>query len=356
MALISTSPFDKKHRQEEGLPCLYFDGKTSRPYQVVLNIGMRTCTVKGDGINRGEPVTDISVSEPFAGTSRLVKFSDGAYCEVADTAEFRERLGAAGYRAPVSSWIQDSWGKILVAFILLLVLAAAGYRWGVPLAAEIIAYRVPQPVLSYITRNSIDSLDGRWLFPSELSSKKQKKILAAFKRVKLKDKNGMTINVVFRKSDILGANAFALPDGTILFLDRLVEIAKDNDELIAVYAHEAGHVVYRHSLRQVIQNSAVAALAAVYIGDVSSVVGALTGWILESGYSRDFERAADRYAVRTLTDNRLSPLLFAKILKKLDADHNRHAPAGKTQKFADYVSTHPSTEERVKELTGFMEK
>ncbi len=356
MPLILTSRSDEGYKPGEGFPCLYFDGKTSTRYNVKLYLYILTCFVEGDGISREEPVAGISVSEPFAGTSRLIKFKDGAYCEIEDSASLRKKLSAAGYRESFSSWIQGSLRTISIAFIMLLILLAAGYRWGLPFAAEIIAYRVPQPVLSYITSSSIDSLDGKWIFPSGFSSKKQESIISDLKRIKLPEQKEMTVKVIFRKSDILGANAFALPDGTILILDHLVEIAKSNDELIAVYSHEAGHVAYRHSLRQVIHNSAIAAFIAVYIGDVSTIAGALTGWILESGYSRDFERIADRYAARVLTENNLSPLLLANILTKIESDFTKRNSSEKNQKFFNYISTHPSTEERVRELEMFIKK
>lgn len=48
----------------------------------------------------------------------------------------------------------------------------------------------------------------------------------------------------------IGANAFALPDGTLVVTDELVELAGDNDdEVLAVLAHELGHIHERHGLR-----------------------------------------------------------------------------------------------------------
>ncbi len=48
----------------------------------------------------------------------------------------------------------------------------------------------------------------------------------------------------------VGANAFALPSGIVVMTDELVELAKTDDELVAVLAHEIGHVRGRHALRQ----------------------------------------------------------------------------------------------------------
>ena len=71
-----------------------------------------------------------------------------------------------------------------------------------------------------------------------------------------------------RRSEVVGANAFALPDGTIVVTDALVHLAENDEELLAVLAHEIGHVVHHHALRSVMQNSAVALLLAFALGVV----------------------------------------------------------------------------------------
>ncbi|MEB3735127.1 M48 family metalloprotease [Halopseudomonas pachastrellae] len=49
-----------------------------------------------------------------------------------------------------------------------------------------------------------------------------------------------TLKVHFRSAPALGANAFALPGGHLVFTDAMVELAQHDDELVAVLAHEAG--------------------------------------------------------------------------------------------------------------------
>ena len=333
--------------------CRYYDGKTSRANQAVMRFREDFCILDFDGGSREIPLAEISVTEPLGGAGRMIRFRDGGYCEAARPGDLRLVLAAVGYREPVTSAIQNSGKRITVLFFLLLGILAAGYFWALPFAAGIIAERIPRPVLSYISGKSVEALDGKWLFPSKLSEKKKRSLIKSFRKVRLPG-GPQPIEVAFRSSELLGANAFALPDGTVLFMDRLVRIAKTRNELIAVYAHEADHVVHRHSIRQIIQNSVVAALVAVYIGDVSSIVGAVSGWILESKYSRDFERMADRYAAETLQLNDISPLTLGRALEAIEADHERLQGKGQEKELTDYISTHPPTGERIGELKAFM--
>ena len=86
----------------------------------------------------------------------------------------------------------------------------------------------------------------------------------------------------------MGANAFALPNGTIVVTDDLVKLAEHDDELVAVLAHEIGHVVSRHALRRVLQDSGVMLLVAGITGDIvsiSSLAAALPTLLIEAKYS-----------------------------------------------------------------------
>jgi Zn-dependent protease with chaperone function len=152
----------------------------------------------------------------------------------------------------------------------------------------------------------------------------------------------------------MGANAFALPDGTIVMLDELVDLTKDDNEIIAVLAHERGHVERRHALRMVLQSSVVGLALAWYVGDVSGLLATAPAIIAQAKYSRDMEREADIYAEQTMLANGLSPCLLGTMLDKLEAAHlakfkEQHpvADADKADAAMDYLSSHPATKERM---------
>jgi len=140
-------------------------------------------------------------------------------------------------------------------------------------------------------------------------------------------------------------------------LDELVELTKDDNEIIAVLAHERGHVERRHAMRMVLQSSVVGLVLAWYVGDVSGLLATAPAIIMQAKYSRDMEREADVYAEQTLQINGLSPCLLASILDKLEAAHlaamkekdkeeQPAAGAGKRNEAMDYLASHPATRER----------
>ena len=64
--------------------------------------------------------------------------------------------------------------------------------------------------------------------------------------------------------------ALALPSGDVFLTDELVTLAHDEDELRGALAHEVGHVVHRHAMRLLLENSASALVLAAILGDAGS--------------------------------------------------------------------------------------
>jgi len=159
------------------------------------------------------------------------------------------------------------------------------------------------------------------------------------------------------------ANAFALPSGEIVITDRLLSLAKSQDEIDAILLHEIGHVLHRHSMRQVIQSSALTVALILVTGDVSAIEEwtiALPGFLLESNYSRDFESEADVYAFERMLKMRKDPNSFGTMLSRIvnddgdetdddknteevDDEEDEESEAGWTK----YLSSHPASEDRI---------
>ena len=135
----------------------------------------------------------------------------------------------------------------------------------------------------------------------------------------------------------------------MVVLDEIVNLSSDDDEILAVLAHEMGHVAERHALRQMLQASVVGLAMTWYVGDISTLLAAAPTTLLETRYSRDFERRADAFGARMLKLNGISPGRLADILEKLEHAHARkgEAPGGSAM---DYLSTHPNTAERIRTL------
>jgi Zn-dependent protease with chaperone function len=223
--------------------------------------------------------------------------------------------------------------------------------YGVPALAEAIANRMPAPAVRRIGEHTLTILDLTVFKRSELSRDRQAAIAQRFEQLHLPPSpDNIRGTLEFRKGGALDANALALPSGVIIVTDDLVKLAADDRQIIAVLAHEAGHLARRHALRQILQDSVVALALTWYVGDTSMILAAAPTALLEAKYSRDFEHDADAYAATVLRDNGLSPNDLADMLERLENAHRPRRPGQPAAR--DYLSTHPLTSERIQFLRG----
>lgn len=334
---------------------LYFDGKTTAAQAVELSLEDQEWVMRGDDLELRHSLAQVKISERLGNTPRLLTFSDGGHCEVTDHAALDQVLAAAGVRRSWVDGMQHSLGWALVASLAIVAVLVASYIYLLPWSAEVIAKRVPDAVLQKMGSSTLETLDKFMLEPSKLDATRQQDLTAAYAKLQPLPDSQMRYHIVFRSSQQMGPNAFALPDGTIVMLDELVELTQDDSEIVAVLAHERGHIEQRHAMRMVLQSSAVGLAMTWYMGDVSTLLATVPTVILQATYSRDMERESDEYAERTLKLNGLSPCLLATALEKLAAAHRSHNEKMPPQNDAkdgamDYLSSHPATAERIQQM------
>lgn len=331
----------------------YYDGRTSRRQPVRLRAVEGGLDLTGSDWSRREPAASIRVSEPLGGAPRTVWFADGSHCEVAQGAALDGLLAALGHReGAVVRW-QRRWDIVAMALVAVVVALAVGYRWGLPWAAAELAPRVPSTIVASLSGRALDLMDRQMLAPSRLPPQRHEAITAGFRRLAAGDPALAGVELLFRHDRRgMGPNAFALPDGRIVLFDSLVELAAGNDEeVLAVLAHELGHVRHRHGLRQLIQSSVVGFVVGAYFGDVSSLLAGLGSILLESRYSREFELEADAHAAGQLPVAGYSAAALATMLEKLERAHRGKEAEGATAG-SDVLSSHPDTTERIRRLRG----
>jgi len=240
----------------------------------------------------------------------------------------------------------------------------AGYHWGLPAASEWLAFQMPDAALARMGSSTLDVLDRIALSPSKLPAARQQQLRDAFALLAAPGGAQTRYTLHFRDGGTIGANAMALPDGTLVVTDQLVALAAHDEEILAVLTHELGHVQRRHGLRMLIQGSIVAFVVSFYIGDVSSVAAGLPTLLLQARYSRNHETEADHFGAAMLKANGISPQRLAQMLEKLEAAHRAKA-AAKSDKdktatesqarrggIGDYLASHPATRERIEALNN----
>jgi hypothetical protein len=179
-------------------------------------------------------------------------------------------------------------------------IGGAAIHWGLPWGARKVAFLLPASVTRSLGEQTLATLDRTILQPTVLTHERQLSLQAEFTRFLRQTGDATPYQIEFRAMKGAGANAFALPSGVIVITDDLVQLAHDDREVVGVLAHECGHIVHRHTLRAVLQNSAVFVLIALITGDVSSATAfgsALPTFLLQNRFSREFEREADAHAV-----------------------------------------------------------
>jgi Zn-dependent protease with chaperone function len=321
----------------------YFDGRTAHAHPVTLAIDNGNLLVSGEGISRQDPIGAVNMSDVLGSTFRVLQFVDGASCEVADNDAFATMLAGQGLSpSRVSAW-ERSWRPALGALVIVLLAGFLGYRYGLPMFAERAANALPESALNAVSFEMQRVFDKTVFAPTKLPGERQAPLLTHFDDLVVPDHRRLTLQ--FRHAESLGANAMALPSGAIFMTDQLVALTPDDRVLMAVIAHEAGHVKRRHGLRQIIQGATVGALITWYFGDFSALGAAAPASLLQAKYSRDLEREADAYAVQVLKMNNLPVSLLADALELIQ---NSHGPEGKDDAGAlAYLSTHPATSERL---------
>lgn len=334
----------------------YFDGKSSRAHAVTVSVAGKTAVVESlDGRElRRAPLSALRVSERVRRAPRLVTFDDGAFCEIHDHAALDALLAATGHREGWVARAQNSWKLVGMALAGLIVALLLGYYVLLPWTAAAVARSVPAAVEARLGEATLRSLDEGLLTASTLPAARQQQIRAAFAALSLPADPGHDYRLLFRQGGRLGANAIALPGGTIVITDELVALVGSGAGLLGVLAHEAGHVAGRHGLQQAVQASAIGAFTAYVFGDVSTLLAGVPAALLTLRYSRDHERAADAYAVDVMRRNRLPVTALADVLERLERHHRGDAAAGgKDSQAADegsFFSTHPLTRERIEAL------
>ncbi len=155
--------------------------------------------------------------------------------------------------------------------------------------------------------------------------------------------------VVFRGGEV---NAFALPGNKIGVYEGMMDLARSDDELAAVIAHEIAHNEAEHARERLSSQMATqlgidlasAALGAGTGADASLVAGVLGagaqyGVILP--YSRNQELEADRLGLHHMARAGYDPGAAIGLWEKMRAD-GAAVPT--------FLSTHPAPEQRIEQL------
>ncbi|HWP13287.1 MAG TPA: M48 family metallopeptidase, partial [Ramlibacter sp.] len=302
----------------EPLRARWFDGRSSVPQTVLvcLHPGPRGPSLQVHRLAQGagDPLTleNAQVGWPETWSARrapravMVDLRGHGSLQIDDVQRWQAALASAGGRAPLAQRMQTRW----TVFLVVALAAAAGlwafYRWGTPWAATQLTRQVPLDWETSFSARALRDLDQSWLKPSKLPATRQDQLRARFDALARQIDPGMRrygayappLALSFRSG--LGPNAFALPGGTIVMTDALVDAAArqglEDDALAGVLAHEIGHVMHRHTTRMVVEQGVLNVGLGLALGDVSSLLSMGSSLLTGLAYRRSHEAEADCFA------------------------------------------------------------
>jgi len=321
-----------------------YNGRTVLPETATLFLSGPVVHVVSRTFDRRYPLEQLRVSPRIGHADRFISLPEGGQLHCPDN-PLLDRLPQEGKTEGLVAWLDQRWWAALASLAMTVSGLLAAYFVGLPLAAERVSARIPMEYEQTMGEQSLSWMDSQKLFlPSRLHPEIRQTLEEGFARLHAGLPQDDYYRLEFRQSLATGPNAFALPGGIIVITDEMVLITKSPGEALAVLAHEIGHVELRHALRHVLQDSAVATVAATLTGDVSTLTLAVSGLpvlLAQARYSREFEAEADNYAYDLLKQHNLSPELFASLMERLSEKHRAN------DKSWSFISSHPVTEDRI---------
>lgn len=331
---------------------VFLDGETSTARKVKCELahGFLTIRENSESILRQVDMKECKVEPALGDTRNVIILPDGARCETFDSRAFKAALGERGNLWDIVHAFESLWPLVIIG-----IAGIAAFIWafaviGIPMIGDIIAPKIPVQILETLSEKTIDSLDEHLLSQSDLPSEKQHELIDLFERhvsgIDPENNSELDYRLVFRKSEVLGANALALPSGIIIITDGLADLYKSDQEITGIFAHEMAHAKFRHGIKSIIQNTGIFVLMSLVMGDftaMNSSIAVLPLILAESGYSRNFEKEADLFAGQYLIREAGTNKPYREILKRLSEKSNFAEPP-------KYLSTHPPTEERIEFL------
>ena len=242
---------------------------------------------------------------------------------------------------------------VIASVVMVPVLLYLVFAFIMPWIAVRFADVIPQEAKFVASQHTLSAMDATILEPSGLPVTQQSSLQAHFHKVI----NDIRVNhdyfdIQFRKSSFTGPNAFALPDGTIVYTDDMITLAGEDLAILdAILLHEVGHVEQNHSMQMIAESLFTTLAVSYFFGDLTGAIEAFFGvgsTVLHNKFSQAHERAADDFALHQLSVTGRNPEDFARAMEKL----SESLPEA-SETVENWLSTHPVMKERIEKARAF---
>lgn len=289
---------------------------------------------------------DFTTGADLPGLPLEVRLVDGSYFLPNDPKARLNQRQTAG----LATRLEQHKTIIVLSVLLVPVLLWWISMVGIPKMAVAIVPWVPSTAITAVDKQTLLMLDKTMLNPSELTADNQQYWREQWLQALTSLPQQQTIDIQFRQAKHLGPNAFALPAGTVVFTDELVQLLKDKpDALLAVFLHEVGHVQHQHGMTLLVQSTATSLVFAMLFTDLEGITEVLLGTgssLLQASFSRQMESQADDFATDHLKALGKSSSGFIEAMQAISSASGGKS-AEELELWTQYLSSHPSSVERI---------
>ncbi len=181
----------------------------------------------------------------------------------------------------------------------------------------------------------------------------------SYLRMKKKIKRVKNFSWEFNLVDDKAANAWAMPGGKVVFYTGILPITKTETGLAVVMGHEVAHAIARHGNERMSQGLA-AQLGGLGLAiamqnrpketqDLFNQAYGLSSTVGMLKFSRKHESEADKMGLVFMAMAGYNPKEATKFWQRMKKE-----TGGKGKEVPPFLSTHPSHETRIQDLTKFM--
>lgn len=313
----------------------FFDGQSIKPLEADISLQADKLLISlQDKVYEWPHKQLLIIERPHEGKPSVIgcKSMVGARIIVSDEAFYRALEPLVPEDNIKLSHVHHPWRKIsILIFILIAIFGFVifGIPYFSPAIARIIPHEWDDALGSFFIA---ETLKGNSYCTQEEGSKALDKIVH-----RLTEHQSLEQTFDIKVVDVHDINAFAVPGYHVIILKGLIDTADSPEEVAGVLAHEMSHSIQHHPTAGLISQLGIK----IIIASAFSSFPDLGLSLMNFSYSRQKEYEADEIGVRILNEANLDANGLAKFFNTII----KHA--GDTDEFSVYLSTHPSSKDRI---------
>lgn len=197
----------------------------------------------------------------------------------------------------------------ILLWLLIPLLAAIWIAGSVlrPTLARELAKLVPVTWVKTAATQAQARLDNGLLGPSQIAPERTEQLAARFAALEAPAEGAPPYRLSFRNANPDVALVYALPEGSIVVTDALLNALPDDTHVLTLLCQQLGHLRYQHMLRAAIDHEMLAVGIAMLAGREDWATSRLARSFLNTIDSAQSQEEADRFAQAMLAQNHIPP-------------------------------------------------